>query len=933
MSIPLLQTKLHIPPLRADRVSRTRLLARLDEGLRPEIRLILLSAPAGYGKTALLAEWVRAKRDAGVQAAWLSLEEGENDPARFWTYLIAALQAVEPGLGQGALAVLQSTGSPLASLRSEAILAVLINELAALEGLLLVLDDYHLIGEPAVHRGLAYLLDHLPPPVHLVIASRADPPLPLSRLRARNQLLELRVADLSFTPDEATAFLNDAMHLDLSPDKVAALDAQVEGWAVGLQMAALALQATARRAPAARNADAFLSGLARTQRYVLDYLVDEVFAAQPPAIQAFLLRTSVLERLCGPLCDALLEGPGEGAGTQILQYLERANLFLTPLDDRLEWVRYHPLFASLLRKRLEEMEPQWVSQLQRRASEWHEAHGSIAEAIDYALAAADHGRAVRLVESHAEATLMRSEHATVLRWIEALPDELVRARPHLCVFHAWALLLSGRAPELVEARLGEAAHGTTTDDVSGEIAVLRSLLALLGGQIAEAIDLAGLALERLPEERAFLRGVAADNLGIAYLSSGDLAAAEDALELAIALAQGTGNTMMAVAALCNLAGLRVLRGQLRLAGANYRRALEWSTDPRGQRLPVAAKALLGLGELAREWNDLDGAARYLTDALELCTQYGEIGALVCTLTLARVRSAQGDEAGGEEMMRKAGAIAVATRVTQIDDRLVAAGQARRSIEAGDLDRAAAWAQEQNLDVAGATATAAAAGLEGSPIDYNLRELEYLILARLPLAQGEPEQALALLQVLERASAQRGRTRRLIEILVLEALAMSQIPAEEGEHGRSQDALSPLGRALALAEPEGYLRTFLDGGPPMARLLYQVAERGIAVDYVGQLLAAFAAEGQQVAAAAKGPAPLPSPRADLVALAEPLSDRELEVLGLIAEGLSNRDIAERLYISLSTVKSHTASIYGKLGVHSRTEAVARAHAWGILPTRT
>ena len=918
MSIPLLQTKLHIPPLRADRVSRARLLARLDEGLRPENRLILLSAPAGYGKTALLAEWIHAKRDGGLQAAWLSLEEGENDPARFWTYLIAALQAIKPGLGQGAQRMLQSTGSPLAPLRSEAMLALLINELAALEGLLVVLDDYHLIGEPAVHRGLAYLLDHLPPPVHLVIASRADPPLPLSRLRARNQLLELRVADLSFTPDEAAAFLNDAMHLDLSPDKVAALDAQVEGWAVGLQMAALALQATARRAPAARNAEAFLSGLARTQRYVLDYLVDEVFAAQPPVIQAFLLRTSVLERLCGPLCDALLEGPGEQTGTQILQYLERANLFLTPLDDRLEWVRYHPLFASLLRKRLEEMEPQWVSQLQRRASEWHEAHGSIAEAIDYALAAADHGRAVRLVESHAEATLMRSEHATVLRWIEALPDELVRARPHLCVFHAWASLLSGRAPELVEARLGDAARGTTADDVGGEIAVLRSLLALLGGRIAEAIDLARLALERLPEEHAFLRGVAADNLGIAYLSSGDLAAAEGALELAISVTQQTGNTMMAVAALCNLAGLRVLRGQLRLAGANYRRALEWSTDPRGQRLPVAAKALLGLGELARERNDLDGAVRYLSDALELCTQYGEIGAMVCTLTLARVHRAQGDEAGAEEMMREAGAIAAATRVTQIDDRLVAAGRARRSIEAGDLDRAAAWAQEQDLDVMGAIA----AGLEGSPIDYNLRELEYLTLGRLTLAQGEPEQALALLQLLERGAAQHGRTRRLIEILALEALAMSQVPAGKGEQGRSWDALSPLGRALALAEPEGYLRTFLDGGPPMARLLYQAAERGIAVDYVSQLLAAFAEERQQFEAVEEPPS-LPSP------LVEPLSDRELEVLALIAEGLPNRDIAERLYISLSTVKSHTASIYGKLGVHSRTEAIARAHAWGSL----
>ncbi len=939
MDVPLLQTKLHIPPLRADRVSRTRLLARLDEGLRPGNRLILLSAPAGYGKTALLAEWIHtvgAVREPPLRAAWLSLEEGDNDPARFWTYLIAALQAVEPGLGQGAHSMLRSTGSPLAPLRSEAMLALLINELAALERLLLVLDDVHLIDEPAVHRGLAYLLDHLPSPVHLVIATRADPPLPLSRLRARNQLLELRVADLRFAPDEVAAFLNDAMGLDVSPDEACALDTQVEGWAVGLQMAALALRATARyatarRPPAARDADAFLAGLARTQRYVLDYLIDEVLTVQPPDIQAFLLRTSVLERLCGPLCDALLEDPGEGAGTEILRNLERANLFLTPLDEDLAWYRYHPLFASLLRKRLEEKEPRQVSQLQRRASAWHEAHGAIASAIDYALAAADHDRAVRLVESHAEAALMRSEHATVLRWIEALPDELVRARPHLCVTHAWALLLSGNAPERVQARLHEAAQGTAADDVGGEVATLRSLLALLGGRIAEAISWAERALERLPAERAFLRGVAADTLGIAYLSSGDLAAAEGALELAIVVAQRTDNTMMAVAALCNLAGLRVLRGQLRLAGANYRRALEWSTDARGQRLPVAAKALLGLGELAREWDDLDAAARYLTDALGLCAQYGEIGALVCNLTLARVHRAQGDEAGGEARMREAKAIAAATRVTQIDDRLVAAAEARRWIEAGDLHRAVAWAQERGLDVVGAMANAVDAGLEGSSIDYNLRELEYLTLARLALAQGEPGQALALLQWLEREAAQRGRTRRLIEILALEAVATSQVGVQEGKPDPSADALSPLGRALALAEPEGYMRTFLDEGPPMARLLYQAAERGIAVDYVGQLLAAFAGEKQRFEAP-QGTTSLPRSLAEPVGLVEPLSERELEVLALIAEGLSNREVAERLYISLSTVKSHTASIYGKLGVHSRTEAVARAHAWGILPTR-
>jgi len=916
MDVPLLQTKLHIPPLRADRLSRPRLLTRLDEGLRSGSRLILLSAPAGYGKTALLAEWVRSRREDGRRVAWLSLEESENDPARFWAYVIAAIQTVEPGLGQGARTMLQPAGSPRTPRRNEAMLALLINQLAALDGLLLVLDDVHAINEPAVHHGLAYMLDHLPPAVHLAIASRADPPLPLSRLRARNQLLELRVADLRFAPDEVAAFLNDAMGLDLSPGQVAALDVQVEGWAVGLQMAALALQATARRVRAAGDADAFLSGLARTQRYVLDYLADEVLTAQPAATQAFLLRTSVLERLCGPLCDALLEAPGEGAA--ILREIERAGLSITALDERQEWYRYHPLFAGLLRKRLEEREPQKVLVLQRRASAWHEAHGSIAEAIDYALAAADYPRAARLIESQVEAVLMASGHATVSRWIEALPDELVRARPQLCVAHAWALLLSGRTPARVEARLHEATSGRMAGEVGGEVAALRSLLALLGGRIAEAIALAQLAMERLPQERAFLRGVAADTLGIAYLSAGELAAAQGALETAVVLARQSGNTMMAVAALCNLAGMRVLRGQLRLAGANYRRALEWSTAPGGQRLPVAAKALLGLGELAREWNDLDAAARYLTDALDLCAQYGEIGALICALTLARVYRAQGDEARAEEQMREAEAIAAATRVTKIDDRLVAAARVRLWIEDGDVDRAAAWAREQGLDVGGVVE----AGLEGSPIDYNLREVEYLTLARLALAQGEPGQALALLELLGREAAQRGRNRRLIEILALEALALSYLPTGEQGTDRSRDVLPTLERALALAEPEGYVRTFLDEGPPMARLLYRATERGIAADYVGRLLAAFATERLPFEATAKTtPAPFP--------LVEPLSDRELEVLALIADGLANREIAEQLYISLSTVKSHAASIYGKLGVHKRTEAVARAQAWGIL----
>lgn len=920
MITPLLTTKLHIPPLRESAVSRPRLTEKLDGGLRPGHRLTLLSAPAGYGKTTLLSAWAS---QCGQPIAWLSLDADDNDLTRFLSYLVAALRTVQEQVGESVLAALRSPALPgTGTLTPKTLLSTLINEIAALDlpHFGLVLDDLHAITEESIHQALTFILDNLPAHMHLIVATRADPPLPLSRLRGHGQLIELRAADLSFTQHESVLFLNQAMGLDLTPQETAALDAQTEGWAVGLQMAALALRAQGRgptASPAERTRSDLLAGLAQTRRYMLDYLADEVFADQPETIRAFLLRTSIVDRLCGSLCDTLMEVPPASqpamSGQETLLHLERANLFVALLDDHLAWYRYHPLFADLLRKRLMQAQPELVPLLHVQASTWYEQCGLAAEAIEHALAAQDAARAASLVEQRAEATLMRSENATVLRWIESLPDELILARPSLCVYHAWALLLNGRSPEVIELRLQQANQEAAGDDVKGAIVALRALLAILQGRVPESVRLAHQALDHLSPQSLFLRSVAADVLGMAHAMSGDIPAAQQAFARVVDVAQQAGNVMMAVAALCNLAGLRLLQGQLHLAEADYRQALALSSDRRGRRLPVAARALMGLGELAREWNDLEDAAHHLTKALHLCDQYGEMGSLFSSLSLAHVRLAQGKEQEAQELLRQARQLAAASRTTQMDDLLVAAAQARMWVDLGRLDMAERWARGRGLD-----AQSAGGGQpEDSPSDYNLHELEHVVLARLYLAQGQPQRALPLLRSLVQTAEQLGRMRRLIELLGLEAVALQM-------SGQSQDALSTLRRALTMAEPEGYVRSFVEQGHPMARLLYRAAEQGIQADYASRLLAAF----ELSATAPTTASMLPSAEG----LIEPLSDREQQVLELIAQGYSNREIARSLSISLNTVKGHTRQIYGKLGVHSRTQAVAQARVLGLLPTQ-
>jgi LuxR family maltose regulon positive regulatory protein len=803
----------------------------------------------------------------------------------------------------------------------------------------LVLDDYHLITAQAVHDALGFLLDHQPHNLHLLIASRADPPLPLARLRARGQLVELRLGDLRFGPDQVAEFFKQVTGLELLAHDVAALTARTEGWIAGLQLAALALQTVSASTQDAGHITDFIHAFTGSDRYVLDYLVEEVLERQPPHLQTFLLQTSILDHLTAPLCAAVVTEREDRnredeisnlqhlhraadavqvsliPNTQsILEHLESSNLFIVPLDNERRWYRYHRLFADLLRKRLHQVHPDQVSVLHRRASAWYEQNGPVSQAITHALAAKDFERAAHLIEESAEATLMRSEVTTLLRWIEALPDKTVRARPLLCVFHGGVLLLSGRPLNVVEARLQDAARGDAEGHFAAEIAAFRASIATFQGDAHRSAELSRWALERLPEESLFLRSLVADNLGIAYVLSGDIEAALRIFDEVARLGQKAGNVMTAVGALSNLAGLCLMQGQLQKSAEIYQRALEWATDEQGRLLPVAGKALLGLGELSREWNDFETATRYLTQGIELTRQYGEIGTIIGYLSLARIKQAQGDADGAGGVMQEAAQIARQFDAAEMDDVLVGALQARLWIEQSHDDpsrllAATRWAEERGLF------EATDPEKDHTPSSYfGLHELERVTLTRLHIAQGQFDAALDVLKPLLPAMQKLKQTRRVLEILLLQAIASHA-------KGDTEDALDALRQALSLAAPQGYVRAFLDEGEPLARLLHEAMSRDIVPEYVAQLLVAFDAETKERALSS---VPRPS------SLVEPLSKRELQVLQLIAQGLSNREIAERLFISLSTVKGHTNNIYGKLAVNSRTQAVAQARALDILP---
>ncbi len=879
-----LATKLYLPALRPNVVSRPRLIKRLNEGLHR--KLTLISAPAGFGKTTLVSQWIQ-----GIErpTAWLSLDEGENDSTRFLTYLVAALQTIASTVGEGILSALQSPQPP----STEAILTALLNDLTAVKNdFVLVLDDYHVIDAKAVDQTLTFLADHLPPHMHLVITTRSDPHLPLARLRARNQLTEVRATDLRFTLPEAAAFLNQVMGLTLSTRDIAALERRTEGWIAGLQLAALSLQGH-------QDAASFIASFTGSHHFVLDYLMEEVLGRQDARIQNFLLRTSILKRMCGPLCDAvLLDSSVSGQAT--LEYLERANLFIIPLDNERHWYRYHHLFADLLRLRLPQSVASspgdarsQINELHIRASAWYEDHDLAIEAFQHAVAASDFERAERLMEGKGIPRHFRGAVTMLLDWLASLPTSVLNAKPSLWVRYASLMVVNGQTTNVeeklqaAEAALQDAEPNATNRDLVGQIAGIRATLALTRYQTESMLAQSRRALEYLHPHNLFSRVTAYWVLGYAYALQGDRERARQTFTEAIPLSQASRSIFGTILVTIGLGAIQEADNQLSLAAETYRRVLQLASN---QPLQIICEAHLGLARVLYEWNDLDGALQHGQQALHYASQYDKrvIDRYVsCEAFLARLKLAQGDVAGAAALLEETSqSLHQYNFVHRIPE--VVSAQVLVLLHQGHLAAATQLAQAHPL-----------------PMSQ----------ARVHLAQRDTSAALAVLEAWRRQVEAKGWKDERLRVMVLQAVALAA-------HSEKDQATQLLSDALAMAEPAGLIRLFLDEGPPMAHLLTQIKAPGIMSGYIRKLLAAFKVEEQTTRDISQNQSPAQP-------LLEPLSQRELEILHLIAQGLSNQEISERLFLALDTVKGHNRKIFGKLQVQRRTEAVARARELGLV----
>jgi LuxR family maltose regulon positive regulatory protein len=895
MPAPILATKLYIPSPRPGIVPRPRLVGRLNEGLAAGRKLALISASAGFGKTTLVSEWIAG---CNRPVAWLSLEEGDNDPARFLAYIIAAMQTIKLDIGAGVLGALQNPQLP----PIELLLTSLLNEITTItDQFILILDDYHLIDAQPIDHAIIFLIEHLPPQMLLVIATREDPHLPLARYRARGQLTELRAADLRFNTAEAAEFLNQVMGLNLSAEDIAALDTRTEGWIAGLQMAAISMQGL-------QDASSFIQSFSGSHRFVLDYLLEEVLHRQPVEVQTFLLRTSILERLCGPLCDAVIareemriEDSDKSLlstldSQSILEYLERANLFIIPLDNERRWYRYHHLFAELLRQRLgQRHSPVEITEYHRRASQWYEDHHLEIEAFQHAAAAKDIDRAERLIESKGMPLHFRGVATMILDWLASLPTSVLDARPFLWVRFAGLTLNIGQNSgveaklQAAEAAMAAALRGAEPDnktrDLIGQIAAARAILALSQYQVETIISQSLRALEYLAHDNLLSRFTANWAMGMAHHFRGEREAAGRAYAEALSIAQTSGNIHDTILATISLGQIQELDNQLNLAAETYQQALRLIGD---SPLPTAGEVYRGLAQIYYEWNDLDAAERYGQQGLRLSQQYehGIDRFIIAEVFLARLKLAQGDISGAARMLTQTEQTA---RQKNFTLRLpeIAAAQVQVLLKQTNLPAAAELARRFEL-----------------PLSQ----------ARVLLAQGDSSAALPILESFRQQVEAKGWQDERLRSMVLQAVAHQA-------HGNKEKAMELLGEALAIAELEGFIRLFVDEGVAMVDLLSAAVAQGIRPDYVNKLLAAFEAESKKEQPTTSVPEPS--------SLVEPLSSRELEVLGLIAQGLSNQEICKRLFLALDTVKGHNRRIFEKLQVNRRTEAIARAHELGLL----
>ena len=885
MSDDLLQTKLHVPRLRSLLVPRPRLIETLNQGLAG--KLTLISAAAGFGKTTLVSSWIGALQTESTtpaatphaprstQIAWLSLDGNDSTPARFLSYVIAALQRIDPNIGESAQPMLQASPLPISS-----VLTSLLNDISLQPDLLmLVLDDYHVIDARLIDEALAFLLDNAPQQLHLVITTREDPNLPLARLRVRGLLTEVRAADLRLTVAETAVFLQQVMGLDLTEEQIAALEARTEGWIAGLQIAALSMHGQ-------EDLSGFIQSFTGSHRFVLDYLLEEVLHQQPKHVQEFFLQTAILNQLTGSLCDALT---GEANGQEILEALERANLFLVPLDNERRWYRYHHLFAELLRQRLQQSTKESdIHALHMRAGAWYEANGLELEAFHHATAANDIGRAVRLIEGEGLPLYFRGEAVPIRQWLESLPEDEFTARPTLWVMYASVLTMTGRLHDNIEellqaaeTALQAATPDDKTADLLGQIAANRAMMAVPKNQVETIIMQSRRALELLHPDNAPMRTTTTWTLGYAYQLQGNRSAAGAAYAETIAQSRKSGNLMTEIAATTCVGQIQEAETLAHQAAESFQRVLKLVGDPPW---PAACEACVGLARIHYQWNDLAAAERYGQQGLALARQLENVDTpAACGLLLARVKLAQGDAAAAATLLAEAEQF---VQQQHFDHWLgeISAVRIQALLHQGALAAAAQVAAAHDL-----------------PLSQ----------ARIHLMQNDPQAALRLLAPVRQQVEANDWAEQRLQVLLLQALAQRAA-------GESAQAVQMVGESLALAAPGGLLRPFVDAGPPMATLLREAVQEGVAPLFAQQVLAAF---GET--AVAHPPIAHPSPQSTAQPLLDPLSERELDVLKLLTTALTGPEIARELMISLNTMRTHTKNIYAKLGVNSRRTAVRRA----------